>query len=121
MYGTKKDLSGLDLGNCVLSMADLSFCKLQRTVFISSTLSKCCLRNANMQHTNCNQANLVGADLRNADLRYCHLCHADLMAANLKGAIIDKTTLWNGATLRNVQGLTDEIRLLIKRGGGIVD
>ena len=57
-------------------------------------------------------------DLRNADLRYTRFCHADLMAANLTGAIMDETTRWNGAILRNATGLTAEQKQLITNKGG---
>lgn len=59
-------------------------------------------------------------DLRNTDLRRAHFCHADLMASNLAGAIMDESTQWNGALLRNVKGLTPEQKAQIKRQGGDV-
>jgi uncharacterized protein YjbI with pentapeptide repeats len=62
----------------------------------------------------------MSVDLRGADLRFAHFCHADLMAADLTGAIMDRTTQWNGANLRNVQGLTPELKKLIKDAGGCI-
>jgi len=40
------------------------------------------------------------------------------MAANLAGAVMDNTTQWNGASLRNVKGITAEQKRLIKEAGG---
>ena len=90
-----------------LSQADLSGARLENSDFSSSDLSqadlsRCDARDsrfvrANLQHASLRDAELIDASLQKADLRWADLRGANLFRADVSLALMDGTTLLEGA------------------------
>jgi uncharacterized protein YjbI with pentapeptide repeats len=119
------DLSGANLSRADLSRANLSDANLIIANLSRANLSRADLIIANLSNANLSNANLISADLSRANLSDANLSDADLSGANLRGANLIAANL-SDAAVENAQfgdnsGLTEEIKLDLKRRGAIFE
>ncbi len=114
------NLSRTNLRDANLSDANLSGANLSHADLSSANLSDANLSGSNLSHANLSCAhlsvvNLSGANLSHADLSSAFLGLANLSDTNLSGAEV------RNATFGHNQGLSEDIKLDLKRRGAIFE
>ncbi len=120
-----KDFVKANLSDANLSRTDLSDANLSDANLSGANLSRTDLSNANMSGANLSHAELSSAFLGLANLSGSNLSHANLSGAYLSFANLSGTDL-SGAEVRNAtfghnQGLSEDIKLDLKRRGAIFE
>ncbi|NES20938.1 MAG: pentapeptide repeat-containing protein [Symploca sp. SIO3E6] len=110
-----RNLSNADLIKANLSDANLIFANLSDANLIFANL-----RSANLRFANLRFANLIRANMSDADLRFTNLSGANLIGANLIGANLIGADV-NKARFKDNSGLTEEMKLDLKRRGAIFE
>ncbi|MGD9368072.1 MAG: pentapeptide repeat-containing protein [Desulfobacteraceae bacterium] len=82
----KPNLSGTNLFQADLSLANLRQTDLRKTDLRESKLNQTDLFKADLRNANLRGASAISSDLRNANLTGAHMITADLSLANLQGA-----------------------------------
>lgn len=87
------DLAQLNLENCNLSKADLTYAKLSEGYLDQCNLHQANLSDSDLKFTKLGSAHLVEANLTRADMFRCELVSSDLQATNLSEANLQRAYL----------------------------
>jgi uncharacterized protein YjbI with pentapeptide repeats len=112
---SRTNLRGANLSDANLSGANLSHADLSSANLSDANLSGSNLSHANLSCAHLSVVNLSGANLSHADLSSAFLGLANLSDTNLSGAEV------RNATFGHNQGLSEDIKLDLKRRGAIFE
>lgn len=86
-------LNGINLANCDLEYARLSYAYLVGTIMNRTSLYRAILKGAQMDGTNLRNADMMSADLSSAVLENAQLEEAKLIKANLQNAVLNNARM----------------------------